>query len=140
MLLEHMIISESPINGNFSPLSIIFFRKSLEDYPFVKEPPEELFCPVTFKLLLQPHLTSCCGQHVSQDAVKRIKKEGKGCPLCNSKEWFTMMNKHFLRQVTHLPVLCRDTECGWKGILSELENHMQSYHPSCRKYIIIMLA
>ena len=40
-----------------------------EDYPFVEQPSDDFFCPVTFSLLLQPHLTSCCGKHLSQEAA-----------------------------------------------------------------------
>ena len=38
------------------------------------------------------------------------------------------MSKNFQRQVNALPVFCRykDSECGWRGKLSDLECHIQS--------------
>ena len=90
---------------------------SEEDYLFVEAPSEEFYCPVTFGLLLEPHLTSCCGKHLSQEAATRIQGEGGACPLCNSPSWSTVLNKHFQRQVKSLCVFCRHEErgCGWQG-------------------------
>ena len=98
-----------------------------QEYHFVEEPSKDFFCPVTFGLLLQPHLTTCCGKHLSQEAATRIQGEGKACPLC--KEPFsTVLNKHFLRQVNELHVFCRhkDRGCEWQGELSDLERHVKS--------------
>ena len=99
-----------------------------EDYPFVEQPSDDFFCPVTTGLLLQPHLTSCCGKHLSQEAATRIQGEGGACPLCKMPRWTTMLSKHFQRQVNQLRVFCRheDRGCGWQGELSDLERHVQS--------------
>ena len=113
----------------------MIFRKSSyqptpaeEDFPFVERPSEDLFCPVTYGLLLQPHLTACCGKHLSQEAAARIQREGGACPLCNEPHFTTVLNKHFLRQVNELRVFCHheDSGCGWQGELSDLERHVQS--------------
>ena len=87
---------------------------SEEDYLFVEDPSEDFFCPVTRSLLLQPHLTSCCGNHISQEAASRIQKEGGACPLCNTHPWNIFFNKHFQRQVKSLHVFCchDDRGCG----------------------------
>ena len=77
-----------------------------QDYLFAAEPSKDFFCPVTYGLLLQPHLTECCGKHLSQEAVTRIQGEGKPCPMCNAPCLNTMLNKHFLRQVSELHVFC----------------------------------
>ena len=83
---------------------------------------------MTYGLLLQPHLTSCCGKHLSQEATTRIQREGGACPLCKTPHWSTVLNKHFQRQVNALHVFCRheDRGCGWHGELSDLECHIQS--------------
>ena len=101
---------------------------SEEDYLFVEAPSEEFYCPVTFGLLLEPHLTSCCGKHLSQEAATRIQGEGGGCPLCKAPSWSTVLNKHFQRQVKSLCVFCRHEErgCGWQGELGTLDSHAQS--------------
>ena len=101
---------------------------SEEDIPFVEKPSADYVCPVTLGLLLQPHLTSCCGKHLSQEAVTRIQEEGGVCPLCKTSEWSTMLNKHFQRQVKELLVFChhKDSGCSWKGELSDWHHHVQS--------------
>ena len=99
-----------------------------EDYPFVERPPEDYFCPVTFGLLVQPHLTSCCGKHLSQEAATRIQRGGGACPLCKTLRLTTVLNKHFLRQVHEVRVFCRYEErgCGWQGELADFERHARS--------------
>ena len=99
-----------------------------EDYLFVEQPSDDLFCPVTTGLLLQPHLTSCCGKHLSVEAAVRIQRERRPCPLCNEPDWSSVLNKHFQRQVNGLRVFCRydDRGCGWQGELGDLERHVQS--------------
>ncbi|CAI8018734.1 Ankyrin repeat domain-containing protein 50, partial [Geodia barretti] len=99
-----------------------------EDYPFVEKPSEDFFCPVTLGLLLQPHLTSYCGKHLSEESATRIQGEGGPCPLCKSPDWSTVLDKHVRRQVKELHVFCRHKEkgCWWKGELSDFTQHVQS--------------
>ncbi|CAI8034858.1 hypothetical protein GBAR_LOCUS19588, partial [Geodia barretti] len=99
-----------------------------EDYPFVEEPSDDFFCPVTMGLLLHPHLTSCCGNHISEEAASRIQRDGGACPLCNKKDWSTMLNKGLQRQVNSLRVFCRheDRGCGWQGELAAFHHHVNS--------------
>ena len=99
-----------------------------EDYLFAEEPSDDFFCPVMMGLLLQPHLTSCCGKHLSQEAATRIQREGGACPLCKKQSWSTMFSKHFQRQVKSLRVFCRheDRGCGWQGELAAFHHHVES--------------
>ena len=99
-----------------------------KEYTFVEQPSEDFFCPVTYGLMFQPHLTECCGKHLSQEAATRIQGEGGACPLCNTPNLKTTLNKHFRRQVNALYVFCchEDRGCGWQGELSELKHHIQS--------------
>ena len=94
----------------------------------VKHPIDEFFCPVTNGLLLQPHLTSCCGKHLSYEAATKMQKEKGACPLCYELQWSTMLNKHFQHQVNSLDVLCchKDRGCDWHGPLPDLCYHVQS--------------
>ena len=98
------------------------------DDQFVEDPSYDFFCPVQADLLLQPHLTSCCGNHLSQEAVIRLQREGNACPLCTTRHWSSMLNKNFRRQVNALRVFChhKNRGCGWQGKLSDLERHVQS--------------
>ena len=101
---------------------------SEEDYLFVEQSLKDYFCPVTFGLLLQPHLTSCCGNHISQEAASRIQREGGACPICNTHPLSTMLNKYFQRQVKSVLVFCHhdDRRCGWQGELANFDSHVQS--------------
>ena len=101
---------------------------SKEDYLYVEQPSNDFFCPVTFDLLLQPHLTSCCGMHISQQAATRIKEEKGPCPLCANQHWNTVLNKHFRRQVKSFHVFCcyEDRGCEWQGELARYEEHISS--------------
>ena len=109
----------------------MIFRKSSdqeEEFPFAEQPSEDFFCPVTCDLLLHPHLTACCGKHLSQEAATRIQGEEGACPLCKEPHLKTMLDKRFLRQVNELRVFCRheDRGCGWQGELSHFKCHVQS--------------
>ena len=101
---------------------------SPHEYLFIEEPSDDFFCPVTMGLLLQPHLTSCCGNHLSQEAATRIQREGGACPLCKMPLWSTMFSKYFQRQVKSLCVFCRHEErgCEWQGELAAFHTHLQS--------------
>ena len=95
---------------------------------FVKKPPDDIFCPVTTTPLLVPHLTSCCGQHLSEEAADRIKHDGRACPLCNTPSWSTLLNRHFQRKICELRVFCprKMRGCRWEGELGALHRHEQS--------------
>ena len=95
---------------------------------FVEKPPQDIFCPVTTTPLLVPHLTSCCGQYLSEEAADRIKCDGGACPLCNMPSWSTLLNRHFQRTVHELRVFCphRIRGCRWQGELEALHRHEQS--------------
>ena len=99
-----------------------------QEYHFVEQLSKDFFCPVTLDLLLQPHLTACCGKHLSQEAATRIQRERGACPLCKEPQLDTMLDKNIRRQVNELYVFCRheDRGCGWQGELSDLERHVQS--------------
>ena len=107
-----------------------------QDFLFVEQPSENFFCPVTYGLLLQPHLTACCGKHLSQEAAMKIQGEttiwlqgeGGACPLCNMPDFVTLQDKCFLRKVKKLRVFCRHKErgCKWQGELFDLDHHLQS--------------
>ena len=87
-------------------------------------------------ILLEPHLTTCCGNHISQKAATRIKSEGGPCPQCREASWSTVLDKYFQRRVKSLRVFCRheDRGCGWQGELVAFREHVNSCpmrdHPS----------
>ena len=98
------------------------------EFDFVQRPPEEFFCPVTFELLLTPRLTMCCGHHLSERAVKRLKQENKPCPLCKEPELATVLDKFHQRKIREVRVRCPHTArgCEWVGEVGQLNSHTDS--------------
>ena len=101
---------------------------SEEELLFVEAQSEDFYCPVTLDILREPHLTSCCGKHLSQEAATRIQAGGGACPLCKAPRWSTMLDKHFQREAKSVFVFHRHEEkgCGWQGELGTLDSHFQS--------------
>ena len=95
------------------------------EYDFVERPSQDFFCPVSLELLLEPQLTSCCGHHLSPEAVTRLGRGRKSCPMCNGRSWSTILDKYHRRRVHELPVRCwhKENGCDWVGELNELEKH-----------------
>lgn len=101
-----------------------------QEYDFVDDLSEDFLCPVTLGLLLEPELTTCCGQHLSKQAATKLK--GKACPLCKDENLVTVFSKFHRRRVRELQVFCtnKDRGCHWEGELGNLNNHIEK---SCEK-------
>lgn len=99
-----------------------------EEFNFIEHPSEDFFCPVTFELLLEPHLTACCGNHLSMRAVNRLKSEEKPCPICKEPDLATVFDKFHRHRVHTVQVHCPHTPrgCGWVGEVGELSQHIQT--------------
>lgn len=97
-----------------------------ETYDFVETPSDDFFCPILSTLLLKPHLTTCCGKHLSEEAATRMKTDKMKCPLCNKVKLRTTLNLNFQRQVFEVTVYCQNRKrgCGWVGELSTFEDHI----------------
>ena len=98
------------------------------EYDFVKTPPEEYFCPITFELLKDPRQTnSCCRHHLSREAAEQLEAEGKPCPLCKKKPLRTAEDLFFKRKVLQLKIRCSNKPqgCQWVGELSDLDRHLK---------------
>ena len=99
-----------------------------QDYDFVEQLDQDFYCPVSLEILLEPHQTLCCGQHISQEAVNRLTREGKPCPLCKSENLATQVDKYFKRKVKQLKVRCphKKSGCDWMGELGDMNLHSNS--------------
>ena len=98
------------------------------EYDFVEEPSQDMFCPVTFEVLRDPHQTTCCGHHISATAGARLQQEGKPCPMCKEPNFTTHTDKYFKRVVNGLKVRCphKGSGCEWMGDLGSLDQHANS--------------
>ena len=99
------------------------------DYDFVEQPDQDCFCPVSLELLIEPYLTTCCGHHISQQAVDRLIRERKPCPMCKEGDFAAHVDKYFKRRfINTLKVRCphKKSRCEWVGELGDLDNHSTS--------------
>ena len=98
------------------------------EYDFVEELSQDMFCPVTFEVLRDPHQTTCCGNHISATAGARLQREGKPCPMCKEPNFTTHTDKYFKRVVNGLKVRCphKGSGCEWMGDLGSLDQHTNS--------------
>ncbi len=97
------------------------------DYDLVEQPDNDLYCPVTLEILVEPHQTDCCGQHISEKAAQRIIRDGKPCPMCNNAPFKTLKDKFFKRNtINKLNVRCphKKSGCEWTGELGDLNYHI----------------
>ena len=93
-------------------------------YDFVEQPPQEFICPVSLDVLVDPYLTACCGNHLSQETYQRL--QGKPCPVCREENLTAVLDKSVKRKVLSLAVRCPQKEegCKWTGELRDLELHL----------------
>ena len=99
-----------------------------KEFEFVERPSEDFFCLVTFELLLNPHQTTCCGNHLSEKAVRRLQRDGKPCPMCKEPQLSTMPDKFHRRRVSAVQVRCPHTPsgCEWVGEAGQADKHINS--------------
>ena len=98
---------------------------SQQDYDFVDEPDQDYYCPVSLSILVDPHQTTCCGHHISQEAASSLVDDGKPCPMCKNLNFATQEDKYFKRKVKGLKVSCphKNSECDWVGELGHVDLH-----------------
>ena len=106
------------------------------------EIPEEFRCPITNSLLTNPFKTTCCGRHLSQQALQKYYSRHL-CPLCESQEFSALFDWPFQKCIIDLQVRCPYAErgCRWEGQVGELEAHKNSsseYHKSLTKIVAIV--
>ena len=101
---------------------------SQKELDFLEHPSGDYFCPVTFELLLNPHQTTCCGNHLSEKAVRRLQRDGKPCPMCKEPELSTVQDKFHGRKVNAVQVRCPHTHrgCEWVGEAGQADQHVNS--------------
>jgi TNF receptor-associated factor 4 len=99
----------------------------MAEYKFVKELPDDYQCMICAKVLNEPHLTDCCGQHFCQACLEQwFKKQSKKiCPHCRSKSFTHMRYIPLKRKIDDLEVYCPNQDDGCKEItkLGVLDAH-----------------
>ena len=94
---------------------------------FVADVPEKLICIICTKVLSEPHLTECCGQHYCKSCLEKwlLQFENPTCPQCRTPNPTHILNKDRVRDIMELEVYCTNHQggCQWKGKLEVLGSH-----------------
>ena len=90
--------------------------------------PEKLICNICTKLIRDPYLTVCCGQHFCGSCLKHwTEKQGKStCPHCREENFTHVLNKALKREIDELQIYCthHGEGCQWVGELGNLQTHL----------------
>ena len=101
------------------------------DYKFAEKVPEKHICwAICTKVLRDPHLTACCGQHFCETCLQHwFRKQGREvCPHCREENFNHFLNKPVKREIDGLKLYCTNYKagCKWIGELSTLKTHLES--------------
>ena len=85
-------------------------------------------CNICTKVLRDPRLTDCCGQHYCDSCLTKWLETQKTCPHCRKEKFQNMINKAKNREVKELRIRCTNSMkgCNWVGELRALDNHLKS--------------
>ena len=109
-----------------------FVRKGGHDSEFVCEVPDRFICQICAKVLREPHLAVCCGQHFCESCLNRWFNQHRkqSCPHCRAegKEFSHVINKGLRSEINQLKVKCSNhgKGCKWTGELGALKTHLES--------------
>ena len=102
------------------------------NYEFVGEITDRFNCQICTKVIREPHLTVCCGQHFCESCLNKwFTRQGKeSCPHCRAEgEGFHhVINKNIRSEINQLKIKCsnKGKGCKWTGELGELKTHLES--------------
>ena len=108
---------EDSLHGGFDPDK---FVEGVDDF----------ICSVCTKVLREPHLTACCGQHYCSSCLghwTKTQPKPTRCLYCRQSNFRHILDKKMERKIKSLHVLCVHSEdgCQWKGELRNLKDHLQ---------------
>ena len=101
------------------------------DFDFVGEVADRYNCQICTKVIREPHLAVCCGQHFCESCLNKwfARQRGKqSCPHCRAEgEAFNhVINKGLRSEVNQLKIRCSNSTkgCEWTGELGQLDAHL----------------
>jgi TNF receptor-associated factor 4 len=98
------------------------------DYEFVGAVSDRFNCSICTKVLRDPHLAVCCGQHFCESCLNKwFTRQGKeSCPYCRAEgEGFHhVINKGLRSEVIQLKTKCSNRGCQWTGEMGTLKRHL----------------
>ena len=100
------------------------------EYAFLGAIPEKYMCSVCSKVLRDPHLTACCGQHFCETCLQQwcMRQGREVCPICQEDNFVHFLNKATKREIERLKIRCSNHKegCRWMGELGTLNAHLES--------------
>ena len=99
----------------------------MDEYHFVDDPPGEFSCMICTKVLNDPNVTDCCGQHFCSVCLEQWFEEQakKICPHCRSESFSYIRYLPLKRKINALQVYCPFEIQGCKVIttVDEVKTH-----------------
>ena len=98
----------------------------------VQEVSDRLNCQICTKVLRDPHLAVCCGQHFCESCLNKwfTRQDKESCPHCRAEgeAFHHVIDKSVRRAVNELKIRCSNhgEGCQWAGELGELNKHLES--------------
>ena len=103
------------------------------DQEFVCKVADRFICQICTKVLREPHLAVCCGQHFCESCLNKWFDRQKGresCPHCRAEgDVFNhVIHKGLRSEINELQIKCSHHEegCEWRGELGALKTHLES--------------
>ena len=109
------------------------------DHEFVGKISDRFICQICTKVIGEPYLAVCCGQHYCESCLKKsFALAGKEiCPHCRVVDFNHVIDKGVRSEINQLEVKCSNhgRGCEWTGELGALKMHLESDN-GC-KFVII---
>ena len=102
------------------------------DCEFVEKVPDRYICQICTKVLRDPHLAVCCGQHFCESCLNKwFTRQGKeSCPHCRAEgeAFHHVIHKGLRSEVNEFKIRCSNHRkgCQWTGELGVLKTHLES--------------
>ena len=93
------------------------------------EDPKPEACVICVEVMIEPHLTKCCGNgYVCRKCTDTVKQQRMSCPFCQSHSFDTQVDQNHLYVVLNSQVSCPCTEsgCRWKGLFRDAAFHLET--------------
>ena len=117
-------------------------KELLSDYQFVSDPPQDYFCQICMKVLQEPHVTECCGQHFCKACLEKWfeRNHEKVCPHCREADFVHILYKPLQRKINELMVHCSNRMLGCTSVLKlkELPSHLSISSTSGCGYVFVI--
>ena len=103
------------------------------DNDFVAKVADRYICQICTKVLREPHLAVCCGQHFCESCLNKWFNRQQGrqsCPHCRAEgdAFSHVIHKGLRSEINQLKIRCinRGESCEWTGELGTLKTHLES--------------